>query len=139
MRLMQKELEELKEARQREARQAHEDREELIRFRDRCDKLEEENESRQGGVIILFLHLPFRQMKTEPFTKADPEVVEQLRAEMEGLLMEINELSRRNDELVTSKESDNVLIRDLDNQLKDYKRKYEQAKTELRSVKGVSS
>lgn len=53
--------------------------------------------------------------------------------------MEINELSRRNDELMTSKDSDNVLIRDLDNQLKEYKRKYEQAKTELRSVKGVSS
>ena len=57
---------------------------------------------------------------------------------MEGLLMEINELSRRNDELMTSKDSDNVLIRDLDNQLKEYKRKYEQAKTELRSVKGVN-
>jgi len=53
--------------------------------------------------------------------------------------MEINELSRRNDELMTSKDSDNVLIRDLDNQLKEYKRKYEQAKTELRSVKGMSS
>jgi predicted nucleic acid-binding Zn-ribbon protein len=58
---------------------------------------------------------------------------------MEGLLMEINELSRRNDELMTSKDSDNALIRDLDNQLKEYKRKYEQAKTELRSVKGVLS
>lgn len=53
--------------------------------------------------------------------------------------MEINELSRRNDELMTSKDSDNVLIRDLDNQLKEYKRKYEQAKTELRSMKGVLS
>jgi len=65
--------------------------------------------------------------------------MEQLRTDMEALLMEINELSRRNDELMTSKDSDNVLIRDLDNQLKEYKRKYEQAKTELRSVKGVSS
>lgn len=58
---------------------------------------------------------------------------------MEGLLMEINELSRRNDELMVSKDSDNVLIRDLDNQLKEYKRKYEQAKTELRSVKGETT
>ena len=63
--------------------------------------------------------------------------MEQLRIDMEGLLMEINELSRRNDELMTSKDSDNALIRDLDNQLKEYKRKYEQAKTELHSVKGV--
>lgn len=50
--------------------------------------------------------------------------------------MEVNELAHRNEELMTGKDSDNVLIRDLDNQLKEYKRKYEQAKTELRSVKG---
>jgi FtsZ-binding cell division protein ZapB len=58
MRLMQRELEDLKEVRQREARQAEEDREELIIFRDRCNKLEEENELRQERVIILLcLHL----------------------------------------------------------------------------------
>ncbi|KAF9472133.1 hypothetical protein BDN70DRAFT_503738 [Pholiota conissans] len=118
MRSMQKELEDLREARQREARQAQEDKEELAIFRDRCNKLEEENEMRQSG--------------------NDSENVEQLRSDMEGLLMEINELSRRNDELMVSKDSDNVLIRDLDNQLKEYKRKYEQAKTELRSVKATS-
>jgi len=51
-------------------------------------------------------------------------------------MIELNDLSRQNDELITSKDSDLILIRDLGNQLKDYKRKYEQAKTELRSVKG---
>lgn len=55
---------------------------------------------------------------------------------MEGLLSELNDLSRRNDELMTAKDSDLIVIRDLDQQLKDYKRKYEQAKTELRNVKG---
>lgn len=55
---------------------------------------------------------------------------------MEGLLTEINDLSRRNDELMNTKDADNTLIRELDNQVKEYKRKYEQAKTELRSVKG---
>ena len=55
---------------------------------------------------------------------------------MEGLIAEVSDLSRRNDELMTSKDSDLIVIRDLDAQLKDYKRKYEQAKTELRSVKG---
>lgn len=49
---------------------------------------------------------------------------------------ELNGLSRHNDELIASKDSDSILIRDLNNQLKEYKRKYEQAKTELRSVKG---
>lgn len=56
---------------------------------------------------------------------------------MENLIAEVTDLSRRNDELMTSKDSDLVVIRDLDTQLKEYKRKYEQAKTELRSVKGT--
>jgi hypothetical protein len=56
---------------------------------------------------------------------------------MEGLITEVSDLSRRNDELMTSKDSDLVVIRELDVQLKEYKRKYEQAKTELRSVKGI--
>ena len=55
---------------------------------------------------------------------------------MEGLVMELSDLSRRNDELMTAKDADLAVIRDLDAQLKEYKRKYEQAKTELRSVKG---
>jgi protein SPA2 len=49
---------------------------------------------------------------------------------------ELDDLSRQNDELINSKDSDLILIRDLGNQLKEYKRKYEQAKTELRSIKG---
>jgi hypothetical protein len=69
--------------------------------------------------------------------QADSEVVEQLRGDMEGLIAGVSDLSRRNDELMTSKDSDLIVIRDLDAQLKDYKRKYEQAKTELRSVKGI--
>ena len=55
---------------------------------------------------------------------------------MEGLVLELSDLSRRNDELMTAKDADLAVIRDLDAQLKEYKRKYEQAKTELRSVKG---
>jgi uncharacterized protein YhaN len=56
---------------------------------------------------------------------------------MESLLVELNDLSSRNDELISAKESDLAALRDCDIQLKEYKRKYEQAKTELRSVKGV--
>lgn len=54
-------------------------------------------------------------------------------------MVELSDLSRRNDELMTAKDSDLIVIRDLDTQLKEYKRKYEQAKTELRSVKGALS
>lgn len=71
------------------------------------------------------------------FPKADKEIVEQLRSDIEGLMVELNDLSRRNDELMTAKENDLNVIRDLDSQLKEYKRKYEQAKTELRNVKGT--
>lgn len=55
---------------------------------------------------------------------------------MQGLMEELSELSRRNDELMTAKDADLALIRDLDTQCKDYKRKYELAKTELRGLKG---
>lgn len=58
---------------------------------------------------------------------------------MQSLLTELDQLSRRNEELMTAKDSDLIVIRDLDGQLKEYKRKYEQAKTELRSVKGQRS
>ena len=55
-----------------------------------------------------------------------------------GRLNELSDLSSRNDELMTAKDSDLIIIRDLDVQLKEYKRKYEQAKTELRSIKATS-
>ncbi|TFK44453.1 hypothetical protein BDQ12DRAFT_673015 [Crucibulum laeve] len=119
---LQKELDDLRESRQREkereARRAQEDEEELQILRDRCERLEEERESRQGGT--------------------NSEMVEQLQSDMEGLVTELNDLSRRNEELMTAKDSDLIVIRDLDNQLKEYKRKYEQAKTELRNVKATS-
>ncbi|KAI9449387.1 hypothetical protein F5148DRAFT_1247904 [Russula earlei] len=117
---LQKELDNVREdaqrSREREARRAQQDEEELQILRERCERLEEERAS-----------------------AADSEVVEQLRSDMEGLIAEVSDLSRRNDELMTSKDSDLVVIRDLDAQLKEYKRKYEQAKTELRSVKATSA
>jgi protein SPA2 len=67
----------------------------------------------------------------------DPEIVEQLRSDMQGLLVELSDLSRRNDEALAARDSDQMVIRDLDGQLKDYKRKYELAKTDLRNVKGT--
>jgi protein SPA2 len=54
---------------------------------------------------------------------------------MEGLLTELSGLPRRSDELTTAKDADLVIICNLETQLKVYKRKYEQIKTEL-SVKG---
>ncbi|KZT19829.1 hypothetical protein NEOLEDRAFT_1141535 [Neolentinus lepideus HHB14362 ss-1] len=119
---LQKELRELREDRSRdkemEARRAREDDEELQILRERCERLEEERVNGGGG--------------------ADPEMIDQLRSDMEGLMAELTDLSRRNDELMNAKDSDLAVIRDLDMQVKEYKRKYEQAKTELRSVKATS-
>ena len=64
------------------------------------------------------------------------ETVEQLRSDFEGLLSELADLQHRNDELMISKESDLSVINNLNMQLKEYKRKYETARTELRSFKG---
>ncbi|KAJ7072575.1 hypothetical protein C8F01DRAFT_973433 [Mycena amicta] len=123
MRALQRELDDLRETRQREkdreARRAQDDEEELRILRERCDRLEEEREMNQGS-------------------SADTEGIEQLRNDMEGLLTELADLSQRNDELMTAKDSDLLVIRDLDSQLKEYKRKYEQTKTELRSFKATS-
>ncbi|KAH7883156.1 hypothetical protein F5I97DRAFT_1939003 [Phlebopus sp. FC_14] len=122
MRALQKELDDLRDLRarerERETKRVQADEEELQILRDRCERLEEEREGTLG--------------------RDDGESVEQLRSDMESLMTELAELGRRNDELMTAKDADLVVIRDLDNQLKEYKRKYEQAKTELRSVKATS-
>ena len=83
------------------------------------------------------MHLPIDMIPWSHDLQADPDILDQLRSDMEGLMEELTELSRRNDELMASKDSDLAVIRELDSQLKEYKRKYEQAKTELRSVKGM--
>ena len=65
--------------------------------------------------------------------------IDQLHFNMEGLLTELMDLSRQNNKLMTAKDLDLIVIHDLDVQLKEYKWKYKQAKTELRSVKGTSA
>ncbi|EJD07954.1 uncharacterized protein FOMMEDRAFT_138038 [Fomitiporia mediterranea MF3/22] len=92
--------------------------EEIQNLRMRCETLEAERVDMGSGV--------------------DAEMVEQLRSDLEGLVSELAELSHRNDELMIAKESDLSVIHNLDVQLKDYKRKYETAKTELRSFKATS-
>ena len=58
---------------------------------------------------------------------------------MENLFDDLKDLSARNDELMAEKEEDARTIAELDQLSKEYKRKYEQAKTELRSFKGEST
>ena len=63
-------------------------------------------------------------------------MVEQLRNDTEGLLTELGDVSARNDELLAAREADARTIRELENQVREWRKKYENAKTELRSIKG---
>ncbi|KAL4249268.1 hypothetical protein ABKN59_007261 [Abortiporus biennis] len=115
MRTMQKELDDLRGERAREKELATQRDQELQDLRERCEYLE----ANQG-------HGP------------DADILDQLRNDMEGLMSELSDLSRRNDQLISEKDADMNAIRDLEAQMKEYKRKYESAKTELRSVKTTS-
>ena len=138
MRALQKELEEPQEDQARDREMEHmrqqEHEEELQILRDRCETLEAERDNGGSGVSVLLS--PFPSTDSYPSIKADPQFLRQLQSDMQGLVEELTELSRRNDELMTGKDADLAVIRDLDAQCKDYKRKYELAKTELRGLKG---
>jgi protein SPA2 len=56
---------------------------------------------------------------------------------MEALLEEVKELASHNEELSNSKDADLSTIRELEEQVADYRKKYERAKTELRGLKGA--
>ncbi|PWN31476.1 uncharacterized protein FA14DRAFT_162729 [Meira miltonrushii] len=66
------------------------------------------------------------------------ELVAELRGEVTNLMEELKQLSTRNDEILGDKENDQTIIRDLNNQVASYKRKYENVKTELRTLKATS-
>lgn len=66
------------------------------------------------------------------------ELVTELRGEVTNLMEELKQLSTRNDEILGDKENDQTIIRDLNNQVASYKRKYENVKTELRTLKATS-
>lgn len=65
-------------------------------------------------------------------------IIEDLKAGMESLLEEVNELATRNDQLNSAKDEDAAMIQQLEEQVADYKKKYEKAKTELRGLKATS-
>lgn len=64
--------------------------------------------------------------------------MEALRDEMQGLVDTLREMSARTEEMMADKDADMLLIQTLNEQIKEYKRKYEHAKTELRNIKGRS-
>jgi hypothetical protein len=116
MRALQKELDDLRRDKERDSRRAREDAE-LVMLRERCERLENERGASGGPggyVRVLF----FRPL---PVSILIVHFFDQLRSDMEGLLTELSGLSRRNDELMTATDSDLVVIRDLDVQLKEHR------------------
>ena len=83
--------------------------------------LEEEAQSRGG----------------ETFAEQE-QLVQDMRTEVESLVQEVQQLSSRNEELVAEKDQDLLVIRDLNQQIQTFKRKFEQARTELRQYKATS-
>jgi len=67
-------------------------------------------------------------------TAEHQHMVQELRDEVASLLDELRRLSARNDAMTADKESDVAIIRDLHQQMSTYKRRFEQAKAELRMM-----
>jgi hypothetical protein len=114
-------LDELRTAKELAERDLNEEREEVDALKARCNALEMERQARDdmgaaGG--------------------GDPTAMAALQADMQGLIVELTELSARNDELVMAKEEDMARTQRLEARVEEYKRMYERAKTELRSLKG---
>ncbi|CAD6934679.1 unnamed protein product [Tilletia controversa] len=64
--------------------------------------------------------------------------VHELKGEVSSLLDELRALSERNDEMIAERDNDHIMIRELNTQLSNFKRKYESARSELRSFKATS-
>ncbi|KAF8308269.1 hypothetical protein DL93DRAFT_2171228 [Clavulina sp. PMI_390] len=113
---IQQELDDALDDKDREVRRSESDRRELGRLQERIMELEAEQ--RGGG--------------------GNPMIEEDLRQEMQALLESSQDMTRQIDELLADKEQDRLLVQTLTAQAKENKRKYEQAKTELRNHKATS-
>ncbi|KAM0755439.1 hypothetical protein T439DRAFT_330639 [Meredithblackwellia eburnea MCA 4105] len=73
----------------------------------------------------------------ERLTQAD-EVADELRSEVASLLAELRDEHAKIEELVEARQKDLKDRADIEEEVKSWRRKYEQAKTELRNVKATS-
>ncbi|EJT96676.1 hypothetical protein DACRYDRAFT_102761 [Dacryopinax primogenitus] len=97
--------------------------------------------AQQAEAELELVRESFEQFKfdhTNKQTEAGP-LADALRSEVQQLVTELTELSERNEEMMHEKDSDASIIRDLNAQIKEWKRKYENAKTELRHMKATST
>lgn len=69
--------------------------------------------------------------------KSQSDAMDKSRAEFEGLVDMLKEVNIRQDELVRQQEDDHAHMTVLETEAKDWKKRYENAKTELRNLKGM--
>ncbi|KAG8967131.1 component of the polarisome, partial [Tulasnella sp. 427] len=138
-----KESQDLKDRLEQQASRMKTLERELDDARGECDNAKRQRESimrRHDGKDSTIRDLQFRinEFESKGSGAIDPGATDDLRAEVQNLVDELRELSHRNDELMAEKAADLRTIHDLTDQLKDTKRKYERAKTELRNFKSTS-
>ncbi|CAM0141443.1 unnamed protein product [Umbelopsis sp. WA50703] len=79
----------------------------------------------------------YKQMEED--YQQQQEVVNDVRREVNNLLEELKELSRKNDEISIEKEQALDKLSVVEKESKEWQRKFEKAKTELRNLKATSS
>ncbi|GAB5586666.1 component of the polarisome [Umbelopsis nana] len=79
----------------------------------------------------------YKQMEDD--YQQQQEVVNDVRREVTNLLEELKELSRKNDEITIEKEQAQDKLSVVEKESKEWQRKFEKAKTELRNLKATSS
>ena len=109
---------------------ARDAREETAEWRDRCAALEEEmrhlEDNRERGGSASHGHDEAVQLNHE------------LQNEVVSLLNELKSLSIRQDEMQNERDQDGAYVRELEDRVADYKKKWETVRMELRNLKGSS-
>ncbi|KAN0062694.1 component of the polarisome [Thecaphora frezii] len=138
---------ELRETKERHEESIRDLREDSNRYRELHDLKHQELQSVREEMQTLQRQAPTRgfdqdaQAELEATQKEFAEqatVVQELKEEVSSLLEELRQLSDRHDEVNADRESDAAIIKDLHSQIASYKRMYEAAKTELRTLKATS-
>ncbi|KZV75957.1 hypothetical protein PENSPDRAFT_599275 [Peniophora sp. CONT] len=124
-------------------REAEERASEVEEYRRRAEEQADEREKDVDeidrlGALCKRLENELEDARARGMSEDAEAVVEQLRNDTEGLLTELGDVSARNDELIAAREADARTIRELENQVREWRKKYENAKTELRSIKATS-
>lgn len=106
--------------------------EEISQWRERCEGLEDELRRLEDDRADRAT-----QMARAP--AVDDAVVTELQSEVRSLVDELNNLSLRNDELMSEREREMEAAAMLEKKVDEYKQKFNAARTQLRNIKATST